>query len=228
MADPEPRRGRTHDAEGAQEAILNAAEQVFAEHGFDGARIDAIAAAANYNKSLIFHYFGDKLGLYTAVLRRADNQTSELQGPLLAALQDPELASHARSFRALLATLIGIYFDYLLQHPNVMRILNWELAEGWQTLAKIMSQRDREDFAQFRVLLQRVEQAGLLRADLDPTLQIIMAFYFCQSYLGTIPLCQMLLPDEDLSSAPFLASARQHFIDFVLHGLLVDPPTDEA
>ncbi len=40
----ESRRGRAHDAEGAREAILNAAEAVFAEHGFDGARIDAIAA----------------------------------------------------------------------------------------------------------------------------------------------------------------------------------------
>ena len=44
MAKPgSKRRGRMHDAEGAREAILNAGEEVFAEHGFDGARIDAIA-----------------------------------------------------------------------------------------------------------------------------------------------------------------------------------------
>ena len=46
MSEPEPRRGRAHDAEGAREAILNAAEAVFAEHGFDGARIDVIAKAS--------------------------------------------------------------------------------------------------------------------------------------------------------------------------------------
>ena len=57
-----------HDAEGAREAILNAGEEVFAEHGFDGARIDAIAKSSGYNKSLIFQYFGDKLGLYAAVI----------------------------------------------------------------------------------------------------------------------------------------------------------------
>jgi len=37
---PGSRRGRVHDAKGAREAILNAAEVVFAEHGFSGARIE--------------------------------------------------------------------------------------------------------------------------------------------------------------------------------------------
>ena len=40
--DTQPRRER--DAEFARQAILDAGEKVFAEHGFDGARIDAIAA----------------------------------------------------------------------------------------------------------------------------------------------------------------------------------------
>ena len=63
-----------HDAEGAREAILNAGEEVFAEHGFDRARIDAIAKASGYNKSLIFQYFSDKLGLYAAVIRTPTNR----------------------------------------------------------------------------------------------------------------------------------------------------------
>jgi TetR/AcrR family transcriptional regulator len=71
MPDLPSKRGRTHDAEGAREAILNAAEKVFAEHGFDAARIDAIAQESGNNKSLLFQYFGDKLALYAAVIRRA-------------------------------------------------------------------------------------------------------------------------------------------------------------
>ncbi len=86
MSEPGSRRsgqGRVHDAEGTREAILDAAEEIFAENGFDGARIDAIAAKSGYNKSLIFHYFGDKLGLYAEVLRRADVETRELQARVL-------------------------------------------------------------------------------------------------------------------------------------------------
>src|SRR5499427_9136533 len=98
--EPGSRRGRAHDARGAREAILNAAEIVFAEHGFDGARVDAIAEASGYNKSLLFQYFGDKLGLYEAVLRRTDEETRELQAHLLAPLlEDETIASDARRFR---------------------------------------------------------------------------------------------------------------------------------
>src|SRR2546428_10640484 len=90
MSEPGSRRGRAHDAKGAQEAILNAAEAVFAEHGFDGARIDAIAAEAGYNKSLIFQYFDDKLGLYAEVVKRADREMTELQARVLTPLLEDE------------------------------------------------------------------------------------------------------------------------------------------
>src|SRR6266567_6612346 len=85
---PPGKRGRAHDAEGTREAILDAAEEVFAEHGFDGARIDAIAAAADYNKSLIFHYFGDKLGLYREIVLRMREQFQGWFARVLAPLVD--------------------------------------------------------------------------------------------------------------------------------------------
>src|SRR5436853_5858385 len=94
------RRGRTHDAEGAREAILNAAEEVFAEHGFDGARVDAIAARAGYNKSLLFQYFGDKLGLYAEVNKRIDRDINEIGEHVLAPLlADETIASNAHRLR---------------------------------------------------------------------------------------------------------------------------------
>ena len=122
------KRGRAHDAEGTREAILDAAEEIFAEHGFDGARIDAIAAAADYNKSLIFHYFGDKLGLYAAVIRRADQQMSGAQEHIVAMLHEEDTVSNADKLKALLKTFINTYFDYLVKNPRIMRIFNWEMA----------------------------------------------------------------------------------------------------
>ena len=118
MAKPgSKRRGRMHDAEGAREAILNAGEEVFAEHGFDGARIDAIAKSSGYNKSLIFQYFGDKLGLYAAVIRRADEQTRTWQNEAVSALSAAEPDKSVDHLKNLLRTYIGEYFDYLVEHP---------------------------------------------------------------------------------------------------------------
>jgi TetR/AcrR family transcriptional regulator len=224
MSEPEHRRGRVHDAEGAREAILNAAEEVFAEHGFDGARIDAIAAASGYNKSLIFQYFGDKLGLYAAVVRRAERQMNTIQTQLLASLLEDDIASDAHKFKMFLKTITSAFFDYLVEHPRFMRIFTWEMAEGWQTFAKIISEHDREDIEQFRPLLYKAQRAGLLRPGFDPAIQLTMGVYFCQYYLAFLPLYQILLPDEDVSSAAALTRAREHIVEFVVHGMMVDLP----
>jgi AcrR family transcriptional regulator len=222
----ERRRGRTHNAKGTQEAILNAAEAVFAEHGFDGARFDAIAARAGYNKSLIGQYFGDKLGLYTEVNKRIDRDLSELGVRILAPLlEDETIASDARRFRTFLQTVIGALFDYLLDHPRLTRIILWEQAEAWQTYTKIMAQFDTADVDQFKTLFARACSAGLLRSDVDPLIQLMMAQQTCWSYLSAIPLYQTLLPDEDLSSAAALARARQFIVAFVVGGLMGDPET---
>src|SRR5947209_19204041 len=138
MSEPGSRRGRAHDAGGAREAILNAAEEVFAEHGFDGARIDAIAEVAGYNKSLIFHYYDDKLGLYSAVLKRIDQQASELQARILEPLlADERLTSDASKFRTFLRAVIRLIFDFLVEHPRILHLLASEGAAGWQTLDKV-------------------------------------------------------------------------------------------
>src|ERR1044071_7801007 len=104
---------RERDAEVARLSILDAAEQIFAEHGFDGARIDAIAELSGYNKSLIFHYFEDKLGLYTEVMRRADNEMSVMQARVLAPLvMDEAILDNPHAFKRSLEKIVGATFDY--------------------------------------------------------------------------------------------------------------------
>jgi AcrR family transcriptional regulator len=226
MSDPEPRRGRTHDAEGAREAILNAAEAVFAEHGFDGARIDVIAKASGYNSSLLFHYFGDKLGLYVEVVKRADREMTELQVRVLAPLlEDETIASNVHAFKALLENIVSALFDYLIAHPRFMRMLLWEQAEGWQTFSRTVSQFDTEDADQFEALFRKARSAGLLRSDFVPMIQLSMVLQICLTYLTFIPLYQMvLLPGEDLFSAAALARAREYLVAFVVHGMMIDLP----
>src|SRR5260370_11984943 len=156
MSEPEPRRGRAHDAKGAREAILNAAEAVFAQHGFDGARIDAIAAEAGYNKSLLFQYFGDKLGLYAEVNKRIDREINELGVRVLAPLlEDETITSDAYRFRTFLETTIGALFDYLLEHPRLVRIILWEQPEAWHTYPSITSQFETQDVNHLRTLFSK-------------------------------------------------------------------------
>jgi TetR/AcrR family transcriptional regulator len=222
MPEPGSKRGRTHDAEGSREAILDAAEQVFAEHGFDGARIDAIAKTAGYNKSLIFQYYGDKLKLYAEVMKRADEQTRWIQTQALSALLEAETNPNQETIGVLLRSYIGAYYDYLLEHPQIMRVFLWEMAEGWQTYAKIVSQRDFDDMAQFTPLLEKIQKLGLFRSKLSPIAQMFTAVFVVHNYLATIPINQIFLPAEDFASREAQALAKEYVIGFVLHGMLAD------
>lgn len=71
---PPPRRkgGRPAraDAQKLQLAILDAAEDIFLEHGFSNGAIDTIAAKAGTSKQTIYARFGSKEALFIAVSNR--------------------------------------------------------------------------------------------------------------------------------------------------------------
>jgi TetR/AcrR family transcriptional regulator len=228
MSQSGSRRGRRHNAEGAREAILNAAAEVFAAHGFDGARVDAIAAAAGYNKSLIFQYFGDKLGLYVEMIRRADEESRDMHTQAIALLSECDAALSPEKIASLLKRFIGEIFDFYMEHPQTARIFLWEMAEGWQTYGKIASQLDISEIDILRPLLSTIKEAGLLRSDFDPMIQIVMAEFMSLLFLACVPLFQMFLPTEGLPAPEAMARAREFIIEFIASGLLADPPEPKA
>jgi AcrR family transcriptional regulator len=65
------KESRPRDPVRTSAAILAAAREEFCARGFDGARVDSIAAKAKANKRLLYHYFGNKAALYRAVLHDA-------------------------------------------------------------------------------------------------------------------------------------------------------------
>ncbi len=219
-SEPGSGRGRMHDAEGARDAILNAGEKVFAEHGFDGARIDAIAEASGYNKSLIFQYFDDKLGLYSAVIRRADTDMRVWQDEALRELK--EFTMSPAQIRDLLRRYVGVYFDYLIEHPKVLRIYNWELAENWQTFSKIWNERDRQDVAEFTPVFAQFQKAGLMRTEPHALLQYTTALFACHTYLGVLSMYRDLVPGKDFDSEAAMKDGREFLIGFITNGLMVD------
>ena len=60
-------KARVRDPEGTRVAVLAVATRIFASRGFVGASMRDISDASGINKSLIYHHFGSKEGLYAAV-----------------------------------------------------------------------------------------------------------------------------------------------------------------
>ncbi|HOX07019.1 MAG TPA: helix-turn-helix domain-containing protein [Planctomycetota bacterium] len=91
---------RTRDAAASREAILAAAQHVFAERGFHGARVEEIARTAGVAKGTVFLHFKDKEGLLLALVR----QKTETAQKHFAAMAGP-----GRSARERLEELVTVH-----------------------------------------------------------------------------------------------------------------------
>jgi TetR/AcrR family transcriptional regulator len=206
--------------ERSRDAILSAAEAAFAEHGFSGARIDDIAERSGFNKTLIFRHYGNKLGLYTEVLKRIDEEIGSLQRNNFAPLLRAEnLVRNPRRFRSLLKAMSGTTFDYMVEHPRTLRILNWETAEGWRTFARIATKFPTEELRRMEDIFRQARRAGLLRSGFHPLIQMAMVSQICVSYLGSLPLYQLLVSGEDLAAESSLEEARKYVVEAIVHGI---------
>ncbi|MCD2498486.1 TetR/AcrR family transcriptional regulator [Microbacterium nymphoidis] len=96
--------------------LLTSATEHFARSGFAGARVDAIARDAGVNKERIYQYFGDKAGLFAAVL---DAEVNRL-------LDGIDLSGRGG---AALGALAGDLHDRASEHPELTRLLLWESLE---------------------------------------------------------------------------------------------------
>jgi AcrR family transcriptional regulator len=112
-----PRTAATRDPERTSAAILAAAVKEFKEHGYGGARIDAIAKRANINKRMLYHYFGDKDALYLAVLEGAYMQIRAAETRLH--LTDLDPIEGVRQ-------LVLFTWRYYQEHPEFLSLLGTE------------------------------------------------------------------------------------------------------
>ncbi len=70
MAISGQKQGNSGSDKPVHDRLLDAAEQLFSEHGFDGASVRDIASTAGCNIAAVNYYFGGKDKLYTEVWRR--------------------------------------------------------------------------------------------------------------------------------------------------------------
>lgn len=208
---------KTYDAVRTREVILDAAEEMFAEHGYSATRIDAIASLSGYNKSLIYQYFQDKQGLYTGVIRRADQLGNTLfEGLLGEALADSSTTSDPSKFRLMLEAVIRSSFQFLLDHPRYLKIYVWEAAEGWKVWKSISYSPD--DMILFCRIAEAAKENGLIRKEVEPIMVPIvlmnLVIPFVQSYHRL---------NENTSALPWHISQEQYveqLVHIVIYGLM--------
>jgi AcrR family transcriptional regulator len=103
------------DPESMRAQILETARAEFARHGLGGARVDRIAKVSGINKRMLYLHFGSKDALFSAVLEA--NYAHKRDSEKALALEREEPVEAIRK-------LIALTWNYYLQHPEYLNLLN--------------------------------------------------------------------------------------------------------
>ena len=98
----------------SREAVLDAAEQLMAEHGYEAATVATLVKASGIPLSSIYHYFGSKNGVLSAVMERGAAR-------FFSSLRLPE--ERIGTPEEHLAACVEIAGDALGKHPDFLRLL---------------------------------------------------------------------------------------------------------
>ncbi|WP_229266858.1 TetR/AcrR family transcriptional regulator [Leptospira sp. severe_002] len=149
------------DPERTSASILAAAVTEFTEKGYAGARIDSIAEKSGANKRMIYHYFGDKDGLYLAVLESAYIGIRSSEAELQLANLEPVEA---------IEKLVAFTWDYFIEHPEFLSILATENLHRAKFLkkSKKVLQLHSPQVSMISDVLKRGVACGAFRSGVDP------------------------------------------------------------
>ncbi|MBA2395252.1 MAG: TetR family transcriptional regulator [Ktedonobacteraceae bacterium] len=126
---------RTEAAEASKRAILEAAEAVFAEKGYDAASLQEICDLAGVTRGLPNYFFGSKEKLYHAVLERTFTRSQNL----ITFIRDQASAPDGNA-QEILRVVIERLFDDVTTHPTFVRLTEWEALHGAPYLGNLPSQ----------------------------------------------------------------------------------------
>jgi AcrR family transcriptional regulator len=210
-ASPTSRR----EAGGTRDRLLEAGEEEFGAHGLRGARVQEIVARAGVNERMLYHYFGDKEGLYLAVCARChDSLAAEFE----AALDAPKSTDPVDR----LAELLRVYFDAIAARPFILRVFLYEALAGWPSGEKMQEMRRDSDARvtpKLIALFADAERAGVFRQGVDPIMALLTAGSSFLVLLLSLSRMSQVFPG-DLRDPAQLAALRDRLIDTLLHGVV--------
>lgn len=195
------------DAAATRQRILRAAQHCFAEMGFFGARIDDIARRARVNRNMLYIYYGNKAGLYEAVLLETYREMAEYEAALL---------EEGHRGPAAIVAVLDLYFAFLEDHPDFVNILLWENLNRAKQLRDLPSEAIRRpSLGHLRELIVEGQRSGHFRRDIDPDQMVITLIAVCFGVFANRHTMSELF-DRDLEDRDWLDARRQHTTDMVL------------
>lgn len=193
-----------------REAILAAAEHLFAERGYDATSLTDVGAAAGVSRGTPGYFFGSKEQLYREVLERCLERVRAAvrsgRERALASREPPEVV---------LAGAVGEYFDFILANPDFVRLLEREALDGGKQLATLPPHLEAAQEALGAIVTElAIDPAE--EADARQLLVSMLALSWFHVVHGPTVLRALGI---DAADPAFRDQRRQHVVDLVVQGL---------
>lgn len=197
-----------------REALLNAAAELFAEHGFEGATVEKISRKAGANRALISYHFQGKRKLYQTLVAEALSQ--------MGARIDEVRNSGAPPERRL-GDLIACFQEMARRRPAFPKLMVREALSGgrhlddrvfqhflrvYQTLQEILDEGER--LGRFRPVSPILTQIGLVGS--------LLFFYATDTF--RVRILRALDRSPDLVNED---EYIRHWKESIIRGLAADP-----
>lgn len=166
-------------------AILDAAEELFATHGFAATSIKQIGRRAKANTALLYYYYGDKVGLYRAVFARLGDALGGSASARLVAARSPD---------DVVGALVQAQVELMTQHPRAATLIVRELVDHHAEHAQPMILKLAS--GPFRSVIAKIEQgqaAGTFRPDLDAGFATVSTIAQMVYFMLAQPMVRLLL-----------------------------------
>ncbi|RYE33034.1 MAG: TetR/AcrR family transcriptional regulator [Sphingobacteriaceae bacterium] len=192
--------------------ILDVAEKVFSESGYDGASTRLISGEANVNMAMLNYYFGSKEGLFVAVFERKINAFKEL---LQNISEDESLNSWGK-----LELCIDKYLDRVFENSCFHKLVNREISlsnhpEINTKISNILMVNIRE----FKKVMQEGMDNGSFYKDADIDFCIITIFG-TKNYIINTPNVASQMLGNDVREANFMQTALKPRMKIYIKRLL--------
>jgi AcrR family transcriptional regulator len=192
---------------------MDAASQVFAEHGFQAATIREICTRAGANIAAVNYYFRDKAGLYLAVLRHSmspSGQPEPRDAALLAATPEEAL-------RLMVSAMLLRMHNPSTGRACHLRIMVHEMAQPTEALPRVVEEIIGPNYAAMRQILSR-----LLDKPPDDDVTRLCAHSIIGQvvhYAHASPVINLLWPDLKKMTPERLDAIAAHISEFSLYAV---------
>jgi AcrR family transcriptional regulator len=205
------RSRRRRDPDATRAALLAAGTQLFAERGYDGVPVSAIAEKARVNKAMISYHFGGKRKLYLAILTAAFSEI----------VSRAEKLSHStQPAPDLLRELVALVGDTVVRgNPHFPAMMLREVLSGGKHLETEIIASPLRIAEVVRQIIERGVREGSFRP-VDPLLTHLSLVGSLLFFFATARLRERLSAEGRLrarTSDP--ASYVKHIQDLLIHGV---------